>query len=57
MQGGNDDLTGRETITGYPNLFEERGPTSLRGNVVSLGEMAVYYRSDSCMKTTDKYYL
>jgi len=32
-----------ETMMGYPNSLRKRDPTPLGGNVVSLGNMVVYY--------------
>jgi len=44
MQDGKDDLTGRRNHNGIPKFVEERDPTPLGDNVVSLGTMIVYYR-------------
>jgi len=52
MQDGKDDLTGLRNNNGVPKfIWRKRDPTPLRGNVVSLGKMIVYYRIDSYMKT------
>jgi hypothetical protein len=57
MQDNKDDLTGMRNNNGVPKFVEEKDPTPLRGNVVSLGKMVVYYAYDRCMKTNDTYYL
>ena len=55
MQDDKDNLTGTRNNNGIPSFIEERDPTPLAGNVVSLGKMIVYYLYDSCMKTNDMY--
>jgi len=56
MQDDKDDLTDREKqIKGYPSFVEERDPTPIGSNVVSMWKMVVYYRIDGCMKTNDTY--
>jgi len=43
MQNDKGDLTGDRNNNRIPNFVEERDPTQLGGNVVSLGKMIVYY--------------
>jgi len=57
MQDDKDDLTGTRNNNRIPSFIEERDPTPLAGNVVSLWKMIVYYLYDSCMKTNDMYQL
>jgi hypothetical protein len=50
MQDGKNDLNGNKNNNEIPKFVEERDPTPLGGNVVSLGKMIVYYLYDRCMK-------
>ncbi len=43
MQDDKDDLTGDRNNNRIPSSLKKRDPTPLGDNVVSLGEMVVYY--------------